>query len=428
MIGPASVNQPAAGRWRDLLARVGVFMTGNASAQFISALAGLLLTRWMSTPEYAVYTVFTFLMGALAVLSKGGVHFGFTTLLGQYWPDPLRTSSLIQSLISVRRLIALVVGPPIMILAGLLLLRNGAGMVQTAALLVLLILFWIADLRTRIIDQILFFAHQAGRTQLLDAALNLARIVTIVGLFMVQALNAMTAALLVVLAAVLRIPPIDLWLRRVLEGRKMPAAAGDVAELKAVTWRQMPVEIYYVAQAPLILACLSLFGDVQAVAGFGALTRLAMLLVPAQAFSLAFCTPILARARHRLLRTYLALVALCAIPSIVLLVAAWAVPQALLWIVGPHYADQIDAVRVCAATSAFTSVAGLAWGLAAHRGWNHWTRLQIPVGILWCIVGTQLLDVGTVSGALWLSGGFSIGLVAATVADLVRAARKGELS
>lgn len=426
--GLRMADEPRVDRNRKLILRAGIFLSGNALAQLTGALAGLLLTRWLSTPEYALYTVFAYLTSALTVLSKGGVHLGFTALLGRYWPDLDRTSSLINSLMSVRQMLAWTVGPPLMIMAGFLLIRNGADALQVGAFLVFLAIFWGADIMTRVIDQILYFANQAGQTQVLDAVLNFARVMAVVGLFFAHWLNALTAAFLVTGMAALRIAPITRWIERIIEGRQVQAVPADVSELKAVTIRQMPVEIYFVAQAPLVLICLSLFGDVESVASFGALTRLAMLLAPAQAFGLAFCTPILAGARRGILRTYLVLVLVCAVPSIALVLAALVVPHALLWIVGPNYADQIAAVRVCALTSGFTSVVGAAWSLAAHRGWNHWTQLQIPVGIIWGIAATQFLDLGTVVGGLWLTGGFSIGLLAATIADLVRAHRTGVLA
>jgi hypothetical protein len=190
---------------------------------------------------------------------------------------------------------------------------------------------------------------------------------------------------------------------------------------------QLPVDLFTVFQSVIVLFLLSVFGSVENVAGYGAIGRIAQLLVPVSALSYAFCIPIFARATSRIVPILAGLVALCSIPGIVLVLASLVLPGPLLWLIGPHYAGLDAELAVSAVVAAFNNSARIAWILVAHRGWNRWAWLQIPFGLGWCAVAVKVFDVGSITGALWLQGGFSLGLMVAALADLISANRRGVL-
>ena len=55
--------------------------------QAVTAVAGLLLVRWMNVGDYAVYTVGVTLVGAVRVLTRSGVQAGLASVLAQVWPN-----------------------------------------------------------------------------------------------------------------------------------------------------------------------------------------------------------------------------------------------------------------------------------------------------------------------------------------------------
>jgi len=400
------------------------FLAGNVAAQGSGAVTGLLLARWMSLDDYALYTIIMTLMGAISVLTKGGIHLGFTAILGRHWPDMGRAASLVDTALDARRRVAWIILPPILLLSGLILLRNGARPIMTLALLGSLLLFWWADMRTKIVDQILFFAKQTGRVQLLDTGLGFARLLAICALKFAGALGVLAATIVGVLVAILRIWPINRWIQRLLPETGHTARKDDKAEINRIVLRQLPVELFYVGQGQIILLFLTLYGSTGGIAGYGALGRIAQLLLPLQAFSYAFCMPIFAREKRRPILVLAGLIGLCATPGLLLIGCALAAPWALLWLIGPHYAHLGGTLLVCAVTTALSSVIGIAWSLVAHRGWNRFTWLQIPIGVAWCAMAPLFLKVGTIEGALWLQCGFAIGTFAATAADLAYALRQ----
>lgn len=410
---------------RPVFGRAFTFLIGNVAAQAASAVTGLLLVRWLSVQDYAIYTLIGVLMGAMTVLTKSGVHLGFTAILGRHWPDMERASAVVQAAWEARRLISFFVLPPVLAVSGFLLIQNNAGPVMTGFFMSALVVFWWADMRTQVIDQILFFARQTTRLQILDTAIGLARLLAVFILHVAGVLSAVTAVLVGVMTAIIRIGPVFRWIRRLLPNARLSSLPSDAHEIRSVTMRQLPVEIFYVFQSQIVLLLLSSFGSTANVAGFGAIGRISQLLVPVSALSYAFCVPIFVRVTSRIVPTLAALVALCAIPGITLVLMSLVVPSALLWLIGPNYSGLHEELVIGAVVGAFNSTAGIAWSLVAHRGWNRWAWLQIPIGFGWCAVAPEVLDVGSITGALLLGGGFSIGVIVAALADVVTGLRRG---
>jgi O-antigen/teichoic acid export membrane protein len=413
--------------FRPVLGRAFTFLIGNVAAQAASALTGLLLARWLSVPDYAIYTLIGILMGAIAVLTKSGVHLGFTAILGRHWPDMERAAAVVEAAWEARKLISIFVLPPLLAVSAFLLIQNHVAPILTGFFMLALIVFWWADMRTRIIDQILFFAGQTSRLQIMDTLIGMARLIAVVVLYVVNALSPVTAVLVGVLVAIVRIGPVVRWIRRLLPDIRISSLPADTREIRSVAMRQMPVELFYVFQSQIVILLLSSFGSTANVAGFGAIGRISQLLVPVSALSYAFCVPIFARATTMVVPILVTLVALSSIPGIMLILASFVSPSALLWLIGPNYSGLHEELVVCSLVGAINSIAGIAWNLAAHRGWNRWAWLQIPIGLVWCIVAPKILDVGSISGALLLGGGFSIGLIVSTVADVINGRRRGVL-
>ncbi|GAA6142162.1 hypothetical protein [Hydrogenophaga sp. 5NK40-0174] len=401
-----------------LLRRAGVFLSGNVAAQAMSAVTGLLLARWLSVPDYAVYTVFITVMGAIAVVTKGGVHLGFTGILGRHWPNAHRAAQAVVAMTRVRRRISFWLLPPILLLSALLVYRAQPVWSLVLGVVGALLLFWLADMRSRIVDQVLFFAQQTGRVQWLDTGLAALRLLLIGGLFLLGGLNIHAALAVGALIALLRIRPILRWVQRIAPAGPATALDEDVREITSNARRQIPVELFYIMQGQAVLLTLALWGSAQETAGYGALTRIAQLLLPVQAFTYAFCVPYFAKAQDRIVKRFFQLVFMLSLPGITLATLVALFPQWVLMIIGPNYAGLEKELLWAALATGFTSIAGNAWSLVAHRGWVRWSWIQIPIGALWCLVAILNLPLGSIAGALIFQGGFAIGLVAATALEL----------
>lgn len=406
--------------------RAALFLAGNVAAQGMGAICGLLLARWLNVEDYAVYSIVFTIMGAMTILTKGGVHLGFTAILGRTWPDMTRAAQALQSVLQIRHALSIFVLPPVLLISGLLLWKNGAGIGLILSLIVLLLVFWWADMKTRVVDQILFFAHQTTRIQMLDTGLATLRLIAVPALYITGWLNILTAVSLAAIVALLRIRPILGWIQKLLPAGAHTKNPEDMAEMKKGVRRQMPVDIFYVFQAQIVLFVLLLYGSSTEVAGYGALSRITLLLAPVQAFMYAFCVPIFTRSKNRLGSMLLILVATASLPGLFLIAVAALKPSILLWLVGPNYANLHQEVLMATIVAAFSSAAATAWNMVAHRGWVRWSWLQIPIGLAWCAIAPFILDLGTINGALFLYAGFSIGVVVAAIADFSQHRAKAE--
>jgi hypothetical protein len=204
----------------------------------------------------------------------------------------------------------------------------------------------------------------------------------------------------------------------VLPGQVVPPSDDDRAQIRATSVRQLPVELFYVFQPQLVLFCLTWFGGGTEVAGYGALGRFAQLFTPISAFLLAFGVPALSRASgKRRMAIYVVLLTLASAPGVMLIIASALAPDLVLLVLGENYEHLRREMLICAITSTATATAGAGWSLAANMGLNRFTWVQIPVGLMWVVVATQVLNLDTISGALWLQGGFALGLLAATLVE-----------
>jgi hypothetical protein len=418
-----SVNRVA----RHLRQASGV-LAGNAVSLGLGAATGLLLARWMGVAEYGIYNIVATVMGAMTVLTKGGVHLGFTAILGRTWPDLRRAAQAIAAMRQVRRRLSMLVMPAVLLFSAAVLHMAGASGALVVAMLAALVLFWFADVRTRIVDQTLFFAGQAQKVQWLDTLLAALRLCAVLMLFLLGGVNIYSVVAVAVLLAMLRVAPVLRWVRQLVPPEKQIAQADDLREISRCVRRQFPVDLYYVCQAQLVLFVLATWGSQENLAGYGAVTRIAQLLAPLQAFTYAYCVPLFSRATSRILERFAALVGLLSIPGFALTLLAWLWPESLLLLVGDKYSGLHSEILVASAVVSLASVAGNAWSLVAHRGWVRWSWLQIPCGLVWCGVAPFVLDLGTINGALLLWAGFSCTLILATLVEIAPAvlARRGK--
>ncbi|MDI3383030.1 hypothetical protein ACFPPF_02690 [Xenophilus aerolatus] len=413
--------------WRGRIKSVAGFLTGALAAQGLSAVTGLLLTRWLSVEDYAVYTVLAILTGALTVLTMGGVNIAFSTIVGRVWPDRQRAADVLAACRRERHLISAVVLPFFLAIASWLLLKAGASVWLVVALLTLLMIQWFVELKSHITDQILLFAQRAARLQSLEAALGAARLAAVALLHAVNGVSILLVTVLAVIGAALRVPFVQKWARQEVPVDTAKVVESDRKEIRSVTLRQLPVELYYCFQSQVPLFLLAAMSAPAATASFGALGRLAQLFVPISMLVSAFAIPRFAQTKTRVLPAFMAWSLLGLVPGLFLVVVAAVAPSLLLMLIGPNYAHLQREVLIASIYSATVILSMTMWRLAANRGWNRWTLIQIPVFGLWCAGCWRFLDMTTLDGVLVFQFGFPLAMISATLADLLHARAKGDL-
>ncbi|WP_262964947.1 hypothetical protein [Methylobacter psychrophilus] len=411
-----------------MLIKLTKFFFGSVVAQGLGAVAGLLLARWMTIEDYAIFTVMMVITGAMSVLTKGGVNLGFSAIVGRTWPNRTRATQALNAAMKERRIISLWVLPPLLLVAGWLLLRNHATPELIAGLLVLLLLQWEFDMRTRVVDQILMFANRAAITQALDAVLALLRVLGVLGLYFYALLQPLGVVALGVVGAGLRIPFIGRWIRQELPKKNIISSIEDRAEIRRITRRQLPLEVFFVLQSQIVLAILAWYAATDQTASIGALGRIGQLLLPIQAVVQAFGIPRFSSAKQHIFRDWLLWSAVGGLPGFGLVVIAYFSPAMLLFLIGPHYANLHYELLIGTLGMAAAAAVANAWKLLAHRGWNHRAWLQVPVVLIWCVTAPLFLDLTKLDQVLWFQAGFPLGLCVVIFFELIAAHYRGDLS
>src|SRR5205085_4775308 len=119
---------------------VGNFAFVQAAVQIIGFLSGIVIVRHLDQREYAYFTIANTMQGTINVLADIGISIGLISIGGRIWQDGHRFGQLVNTALSLRRklgAVALVVVIPILYF---MLVRNGASLSYTAALIVIVVI------------------------------------------------------------------------------------------------------------------------------------------------------------------------------------------------------------------------------------------------------------------------------------------------
>jgi O-antigen/teichoic acid export membrane protein len=407
---------------------VGSFLAGGALAQLIGAISGILLVRWMSIPDYAIYTVATTMAGAVFVLTKGGPHMGLSAVLSRVWPDRSEAAKAVASSFRTRLVISALTLPPLLGFSAYLFHSAGAGTWLVLLLVGLLGLIWLADMYSGIIDQVLFFDGRAVRVQAADTVIAAGRLALIVALRALGFLSVVAAVATSLFVVAVRIPPIRKWVGQSLGQARAASDPAMEATVKSIALRQMPVDIFTLLQSQAAIFYLTLeTANAAELATFGALSRLAQIMTPFAALSLAYFLPAFSASSDRVLQRIGWYVLLGSLPAVALLALVLAAPQSILFLLGEAYEGQTYPLVVYAIVLVILIAVDVAWRLISHRGWNRWAWLRIPIGVAWIVAAPWFIPVDTAAGAYIFVAGFSVGTVVALAADLWHSRHRGEI-
>jgi len=288
-------------------------------------------------------------------------------------------------------------------------------------LLFLLFFSFIFDYHSRLHDQIILFASKAYKIQIIDGLASGFRLLCVLGLKVVSQLSVSTVIFVTICTAGLRVYPVRKLVGSILVKDEKKICASNLNEIKAITKRQFPLEVFYVLQAQLVLVLLALYGDSSDTATVGALGRIGQLFLPIMAFLNAYSIPRFSRvAQHLLVSNLILWSAVATIPGAFLCFTALFFPEWLLFLVGDNYANYQNELLVSCIFFSFNAVATCIWQLLANRGLNKYAYVQVPVFVLWCLIAPLYLDLSTLMGVLWFQVGFPMALLMSAAIDLYK--------
>lgn len=399
------------------------FLSMTLIAQGVAAVTGLLLARWLTVEDYAIYTVMIMIAGAMMVLTKGGVNLGLNAVLGRVWPDlGLAKGALVYSL-KVRRIVSIISLPVVLIFSTWLLSANGATGWLLVSMLLLLCLNFYFDFHSRLYDQIANFANQAHRVQLIDAIASLLRLVMIALLHISSTLSVTLSIFIGVLATGLRVIPIRRMVSSILAKKTVDIGREGKSRISRVTKRQFPLEVFYVLQGQIVLVIVAFYGVVSDTAVLGALWRIGQLYLPINAIVNAYAIPRFSQLDDdKVLISLLKWGGFLLFPGVLLCVVALFYPQVLLFLIGDNYSGYEKELVLTCIFFALSSFSSSVWQLLANRGLNKFAYIQVPCFIIWCVLSPLFfLDLNVFSDVVLFQLGFPLSLLLTALYELYRA-------
>ncbi|MFC3198974.1 lipopolysaccharide biosynthesis protein [Parapedobacter deserti] len=258
-----------ASRWGKLIS-----LTGGAQVlvQVFTMACGIMIVRLLPKEEYAYYTLANTMLGMMTVLADGGISSGTMAEGGKVWKDKTKLGIVLATGLDLRKRFAfgsLIIAIPILIF---LLSQHGASALQCILIVAALVPAFFATLSDTIYQTALKLHQDIKPLQQNHFMVALQRLV-----FAALALLAWPWTFVALLAN--GIPRIlgNIRLRKLSSNLADQNQYSDNAvrsSILNVVRRVLPASVYYCISGQVTIWLISIFGNTDALASFGALGRI----------------------------------------------------------------------------------------------------------------------------------------------------------
>jgi hypothetical protein len=382
---------PRVGMWLSRLVEFGLVQAG---VQTLTALAGILIVRSLSKNQYALFAITNSMQTSCNLLADVGIGIGLRSIGGRVWNDRYRFGQLLNTAFGLRRQFAVISFAACIPLSAWMLWQNGASTLSTVALCAIIAAGVLPLLASQVWGVSPLIHGEYRRIQKLDfgnAALRLGLIATLT----LTRINAFLAALVAVVSNWIQVFFLRRWARERAD-LEAPANQEDRHELLRLSRRLLPNTIFFCVQAQVTLVILTFVGNTTGLADLTALGRIAMLL---GIFSVTFANvigPRFGRCQEsaRLPRLYLLLVFGSASVIAPLLIAAWLLPDSLLWLLGNKYEGLRQELLLVVAAACISQLLGVMYNMNTSKAWIRVHSFAfIPVILITQSTAALLLDL-----------------------------------
>jgi O-antigen/teichoic acid export membrane protein len=400
LIGEIPAAKSALKKWLPILAR---FTFIQALVQILGFAAGILIVRQLPKREYAFYTIGNTMLATILLLADSGISSALSAIGGRVWRDNKRLGSLMNTALQLRRQLAVLTVLVVVPVLVWLLRQNGAHLLETVLLVLVVLAGSGLELITRIYSVALRLKSQIRQIQkqaLVAAFMKLA----VVGVAIFVFFDAIVAILSVVIGYAVQFWMLRRWTARNID-KDAPKDEAMRSEIMSVIKKQAPHSIYFCLQGQITVWLISIFGSADNVANVGALGRLAVLFMIVSSVSVEVILPAFSRIQSpdRLRRRFFQIVSGYVAISTLLMCVIIAFPRQILSVLGSQYSNLQSEGILMAASAVLAAIGGLLWTVNAARAWIVPPHILIPCTIVLQVVLVMILDLSTVRGVLLFS-------------------------
>jgi len=372
--------------------------------QALTLVAGFLSLRWLPIEQYARFG----LAFAFQSVANQMVDCGFSStiiaLVGDRHGDPALVGSYIRSARYYRNRLFLVALPCAAILFFLLGRQHGWSMGNLILMFVgIAVTIWLQG--SMMLQSVLVMKGRLNSLYIAQLTAGLTRIVLLCILHFTSYLDAVSAVWVGVAAFGATTTLFRLQTRSLMVEPLLPNIQHNI-ECRKLATPQIPPIVFYAFQGQITIALISVFGTTRNIAEVSALGRLGQIFNLFGMFNFIFIETMMANlAAKQVAIRYMTVVAGSSIVAVAMILASYAWPSPLVWVLGPRYSNMQSAVVLIVAAAAISYVSHAIWVMNLSRKFVAWwyTTSQIIAVIGLQAVAIPFLRLSTTRGVLILS-------------------------
>lgn len=387
--------------WTKLISITG---SGQIIVQAVGFASGILIIRLLSVQEYAFYTLANTILGAMTILSDGGISTGIMSQGGKVWEDKQKLGKVFVTGFEMRKkfgLISLIVSLPVLFY---LLIHNGASYLTSFLILLSVVPAFFASLSDSLLEIPLKLNQSIIPLQKNQVFVSLGRLLLVVSTIFIFPF----AYLIILVGGISRIYG-NIKLKKITNIFADTSQPEDVLvknEISIIVKRSLPGLIYYCFSGQISTWIISIFGNSASIAQIGALGRISSVLSLLMVVFSTLIVPRFARIRNqpdKLLKHYLKIVFAFFIISILIVGFTYVFSDQILWILGNNYRGLNTELILLIIGSSISMIMSSALSLYLSRGWILHYYISISASLFPIILGCLFFDISTLIGNLYLN-------------------------
>jgi O-antigen/teichoic acid export membrane protein len=408
--------------WRRWRRRVAVVFAGQLAVQALAFLTGLLMLRWMSEGEYAKAGVVLGFQSTCALFVDLGIGGSLVALIGNRGHEAGVVGAYVAAARWWRRVLMAVVMP----LGGLafyaVCARQGWSAPDSIILFGCITATLYASGLAAWASAPLLIHQRLGA---LYAVSNGGSVVRLLGCCALHATGHLDAVSVTVLGTVISLAAALLYRGAARRHWQEPSRSDPLVrqEIRRHVAPLAPMAVFYAVQGQLGTLLIAWFGQAQGIAEVTALGRLGQLFSFMTAVFAMLVIPHLARLPEAVFAQHYrwSLAAVLGM-AMALTAAGFALPQPLLWLLGPRYDHLALEVSWSVLAGALAFAGSTIWSIHAARKWVFWSGtwtylaaitavqlayvasvdLSVPLHVVWLCVAVHAVALLHQAWVAWL--------------------------
>lgn len=383
-----------------------ISITGSAQVivQGVGFFSGILIIRMLSVQEYAFYTLANTMLGAMTVLSDGGISTGVMAQGGKVWKNKEALGKVLITGLAMRKkfaIISLIVSLPILVF---LLLHNGAGWLTAVLIILAIIPAFYATLSDSLLEIPLKLNQSIVPLQKNQIVVSLGRLLMVASTIFIIPF----AYISILISGIARIyGNVQLKKHTNIYADTSQVEDREVKkEISVIVRKSLPGLIYYCFSGQISTWIISIFGNPASIAQIGALGRISSIITLLMVIFSILIVPRFARIQNqpsKLLRHYTKILILISFLMVFIIAFTYLFSDQILWVLGSNYKQLNDELVLLMIGTVITTIMSAALSLYLSRGWILKYYISISASLFPIIISCFLFDISTLKGILYLN-------------------------